>query len=89
MSDLDHPQDRLLLTAFEELEPLPASVARMRGTLHRKLEAERTSLLGEWLELLKVRPVVHTAYLLAATVVLLVSTPLGAILRAILLPPAS
>ena len=89
MSDLTHPDDRLLLSAFEQLEPLPARVARMRGVVHRKLEAERVSLLGEWLALLRVRPVVHTAYLLAAAAVLLVSTPLGAILRAILLPPAS
>ncbi|MDF1561821.1 MAG: hypothetical protein P1V51_02185 [Deltaproteobacteria bacterium] len=89
MSDLTHPDDRLLLEALEALEPLPAQVARMRGRVHAKLEAERASLLGEWLALLRVRPVVHTAYLFAAAVVLLVSTPLGALLRALLLPSAS
>ena len=89
MSDFSHPDDRLLLSAFEELEPLPAQVARMRGTIHRKLAAERASLLGEWLELLKVRPVVHTTYLLAAAVILIVTTPLGAILRALLMSSGS
>ena len=86
MSDLTHPDDQRLLSAFEELEPLPAAVARMRGQMNAALEAEGRSLLGEWISLLRLRPVVHTAYLLAAAVVLLVSTPLGAILRALLLP---
>ncbi len=89
MSPLEHPDDPRLLKRFETLEPLPAAVARMRGGLHQALEAERRSLLGEWVALLRVRPVLHTAYLVGATGVLLVSTPLGAILRALLFPPAS
>ena len=85
MTPLAHPDDPRLLEHFEALEPLPAAVARMRGGMYRALEAERSSLVGEWVALLRVRPVLHTAYLVGATGVLLVSTPLGAILRALLL----
>jgi len=88
MSDFEHPDDPRLLALFEELDPLPASVARMRGTVHEKLEASRRSLVGEWIALLRVRPVLHTAYLVGATGVLLVTTPLGTLLGAILFPTA-
>jgi hypothetical protein len=78
--------DRLLLEAFEALEPGPVTIARMRRVVHRKIEAERASLFGEWVALLKVRPLVHAAYVVAAAGVLVLTTPLGALLRLALWP---
>ena len=42
------------------------------------VEAEQASLLSEWLTLIRARPLLHSAYVLAAVVLLLWMSPLAA-----------
>ncbi|MFH1466099.1 MAG: hypothetical protein ABIO70_17070 [Pseudomonadota bacterium] len=43
------------------------------------VEAERATLLGEWLSLLRARPLLHGAYILAAAALLIWMSPLAAL----------
>jgi len=74
-----HPDDRALESAFHALDPSPDRVRRVEAAVLRALEERPASLASEWWGLLTARPVVNTAYLLAATGVLLVTTPLGSL----------
>jgi hypothetical protein len=74
-----HPDDRALEAAFAVLEPSPERVRRVEGAVLKALDERPASLVSEWWGLLTARPVVNTGYLLAATAVLLVTTPLGSL----------
>ena len=76
-------QDARLEEAFEALEPVSGEVARMRAHLHRELEGHTRSLVAEWVELLRVRPFAHGGLALAAACALLLTTPVGAVLGAL------
>lgn len=67
MTDPDDP----MLEAMQALEPSPDRVRAMRGCVLEAYEADHTSLVAEWIGLLRVRPLAHGGWLLAATVVLL------------------
>ena len=73
-----HPDDRRLSEAFGALEPSPPQVARLQSEVLAGYEARSRSLVREWLDLLRARPVAHTAWLSAAVVILLFTTPVGA-----------
>jgi hypothetical protein len=51
-------------------ESTPAQRRAMRGRVLDAFEADHTSLLAEWIDLLRVRPFRHGAWLLAASIVL-------------------
>jgi len=65
------PEDRALLDAMQSLEPDAAQTRAMRARVLEAYEADHTSLAAEWLELLRVRPLAHGGWLLAAAAVLL------------------
>ncbi|MHB8872290.1 MAG: hypothetical protein ACYC8T_01255 [Myxococcaceae bacterium] len=73
------PEEGKLREAFTALDPGPAQVRRVEAALMKALDDHPPSLIEEWLGLLTARPIVNTAYLLAATAVLLVTTPLGSL----------
>ena len=74
-----HPEDQRLVEAFGALDPTPERERAVEAALMKALEERPPSLVSEWLDLLLARPVVNTAYLLAAAAVLLFATPLGSL----------
>ncbi|MBN2498928.1 MAG: hypothetical protein JXR96_30340 [Deltaproteobacteria bacterium] len=86
MKETEHPtpEDRTLSRAMNALNPGPAQLARMESSVLTALERSRRSLAAEWIELLRVRPLVHAGYSLAAAAGLLLVTPLGAVLLSLL-----
>lgn len=69
--------DELLVARWKDLSPSPEIIARIQERLP-PTPPERT-LAAEWLELLRVRPIVHGAMTLAAAAVLMLATPLAAL----------
>jgi hypothetical protein len=63
----------------DALAPTTVQRQRIARALWRELEAERASLLDEWLALLRARPVLHGCYALAAALLLLWMAPLAAL----------
>ena len=70
-----------LIATWEALEPAPAARARMERRVMAWLDAGQTPLLEEWLALLRAAPVRGLSFSLAAAVVLLLTTPLGLLLK--------
>jgi len=63
----------------EALAPGAAQRQRIARALWREIEAERASLLDEWLVLPRARPLLHGAYALAVALLLLWLAPLAAL----------
>lgn len=75
--------DEKLTRAFDVLNPPGTQRVRVEERVVTAWEARSRSLLEEWLDVLRARPLVNGAWVLAAMVVLLVATPFGAILAAL------
>lgn len=67
---------RRLMTA---LDPTTEQVGRMEQAVMAALAEQRPSLVQEWIDLLRVRPLLHPGLALAAACLLLLTTPLGLI----------
>jgi len=61
------------------LDPNAAQRRRIRDGVDSQLEAAETTLLTEWLDLLRARPLVHSLYALGAAALLLVLSPLASL----------
>jgi hypothetical protein len=73
-----------LAAAWSTLEPSGRRRARIETQVFEWLEARDTSLLGEWLSLLKVEPLTGLAYLSVGALSLVFLSPLGWIASALL-----
>jgi hypothetical protein len=76
--------DAELTHTWSALEPSSRRRARIETRLFEWLEASETSLLGEWLGLLKVEPLTGLAYVSVGALSLVLLTPIGWILSALL-----
>ncbi len=76
--------DAELSHAFVSLDPGATARARMEENLNRDLDASQSSMIDEWLSLVRVRPVMTLGYATAAAGALLLTTPLGALSLALL-----
>ena len=72
-----------LTGAWSTLEPSSRRRARIETRLFEWLEASETSLLGEWLGLLKVEPLTGLAYVSVGALSLVLLTPVGWIVSAL------
>lgn len=77
MTDEDDSQIR---AAWDALTPDEAARRRMEGEVLAAHAIQHRPLAFEWLELLRARPIANTLLLAAAAAVLLLATPLGALL---------
>ena len=75
--------DKELIGTWSALEPSARRRARIETRLFEWLEASETSLLGEWLGLLKVEPLTGLAYASVGALSLVLLTPIGWILAAL------
>jgi hypothetical protein len=69
--------DEYLARAWAALEPSEAERRRIEATVSAWLDARETSLMSEWLGLLRIHPFAALAYAAASAVALLVITPAG------------
>ncbi|MDP1918103.1 MAG: hypothetical protein Q8L14_17795 [Myxococcales bacterium] len=84
--------DERLKRAFDALNPSQAQRVRVEERVVTAWESRSRSLFWEWLDVLRARPVVNGAWVVAAMAVLVLATPVGAILGALTraqLPPAA
>lgn len=77
-------EDARLVEAMAALGPAPAQVARVQAIVEARVERERTPLFAEWLDLLRARPLANGGLALACGAALLLTTPLGSLLWALL-----
>lgn len=75
--------DERLRRAFEVLEPTLSQRSRVEARVVTAWESRQRSLFTEWLDVLRGRPLVNGAWMLAAMAVLLLTTPIGGLLSAI------
>jgi hypothetical protein len=75
--------DAELTATWSALEPSARRRARIETRLFEWLEASETSLLSEWLGLLKVEPLAGLAYVSVGALSLVLLTPVGWIVAAI------
>lgn len=81
MSEQDHEMRAL----FAQLNPNEAAKARMRERILHTPEPESLpSLTEEWIALLRVRPVMHTAITLSAAAAVLLGMPIFGLAQAVL-----
>lgn len=71
------PRGQELSRLMTALDPDARQVARMEQAVLAALDARRPSLVQEWIELLRVRPLQNPGLALAAACLLLLTTPLG------------
>ena len=76
--------DAELIATWSMLEPSARRRARIETRVFEWLEASETSLLGEWLGLLKVEPLTGLAYVSVGALSLVLLTPVGWIVSALL-----
>lgn len=76
--------DAELAVAWSALEPSARCRARVETQVFEWLEARETSLLGEWLGLLKVEPLAGLAYLSVGALSLVFLSPLAWLAAALL-----
>jgi hypothetical protein len=76
--------DAELTGTFSALEPSARRRARIETRLNEWLDASETSLLREWLGLLKVEPLTGLAYVSVGALSLVLLTPVGWIVSALL-----
>ena len=73
------PQAAELRRLMASLDPTDAQVGRMERAVMSALQQPRLSLVQEWIDLLRVRPLRNPGLALAAACLLLLTTPLGLI----------
>jgi hypothetical protein len=66
-----------LISAWTTLEPTSRRRARIETRVFEWLEASQSSIVGEWLGLLKVEPLSVLVYAVAGAVSLVLLTPIG------------
>ncbi len=71
-------EDSLPIVA-EALVPGIRQRQRMARAVYAGVEAEQASLLSEWLDMIKARPLLHGAYVLVAVALLIWMTPFAAL----------
>jgi hypothetical protein len=76
--------DSELVGTWSTLEPGARRRARIERRLDEWLDASETSLLREWLGLLKVEPLTGLAYVSVGALSLVLLTPVGWIVSALL-----
>ena len=69
--------DAELIATWSMLEPQARRRARIETRVFEWLEASESSLLGEWLGLLKVEPLTGLAYVSVGALSLVLLTPVG------------
>jgi len=77
------PEDAGVREAAAALEPTPLQVAQIQATVVARVERESVPLLDEWLGLFQQRPLAHGGLALVGALALLLTTPLGSLLWAI------
>jgi hypothetical protein len=73
-----------LMSAWSALEPSARRRARIETRLFEWLDASETSLFREWFGLLKVEPLTGLAYVSVGALSLVLLTPVGWIVSALL-----
>jgi hypothetical protein len=76
--------DAELIATWSMLEPQARRRARIETRVLEWLEASESSLLGEWLGLLKVEPLTGLAYAAVGALSLVLLTPVGWFVSALL-----
>jgi hypothetical protein len=69
--------DEVPADVWKALEPTPSQRRRIEDQVFAWLEAHETSIVAEWLSLIRVRPLAGLTYAAAAAVSLLLLSPLG------------
>ncbi len=77
------PEDGALREAAAALEPTRPQIARMQAQVEERVAREGVPLWAEWLGLVEARPLANGGLALAAALAVLLTTPLGAMLWAI------
>jgi hypothetical protein len=72
--------DARVTHAFASLSPSAAQVARMGASVQARIASRRRSLAGEWAGLFRRRPIMNTAWVLAASCVLIFTTPVSVVI---------
>jgi hypothetical protein len=72
-----------IIGTWSALEPSARRRARIETRVFDWLEASETSLLGEWLGLLKVEPLTGLAYVSVGALSLVLLTPVGWVVAAL------
>ncbi len=81
MTEERHQEERTLVELMEGLEPSPEQVRRMEQVITERLEAPAaTSLVTEWIELLRIRPLSTPALALAGCAGIFLLSPLSGVL---------
>ncbi len=80
------PEDQRLAAAFETLEPTSAQIENMAAVVMNAWTEPPRSLINEWFDLLRVQPMLHISYSIAAVALLMFFSPLGALLTLIVRP---
>ena len=75
--------DERLKRAWTVLEPSEPQRVRVEERVVTSWESRQRSLFSEWLDVLRARPLLNGAWMLAAMAVLLFTTPVGGLLAAI------
>lgn len=75
--------DERLRRAWQVMEPAEAQRVRVEERVVAAWESRSRSLFAEWLDVLRARPVVNAAWVLAAVAILLITTPIGGLLAVI------
>lgn len=84
MNETTDPVDARLSEAMTVLDATAVQVARMGQVVDGTVERLKQPLWFEWFDLFRARPLRSAGLMLAATCVLLLTTPLGALLSAVL-----
>ena len=69
---------------WSTLEPTPSRRRRIEGQVFSWLEAYETSIVAEWLRLVRIRPLAGLGYATAAALSLLLLSPVGWIVAGLL-----
>ncbi len=81
---MQEADDRALGAQFDAIEPSDERLGRMEAGALASFDATQRSLTAEWIELLRVRPVANAALTLTAAAALILVTPIGWMLLALL-----
>lgn len=77
-------QDDEMRALFSSLSPSAPQTARMLEKIRKKRdEPQLPTLTEEWITLLRVRPVVHTAMTFSAAAALLLGLPMAGLMHAL------
>jgi len=76
--------DEALLEAMTAFEPGESTVERMARVIEARVERESAPLYREWFDIVRRRPLAYGTLAFAAAAALLITTPLGSLLWALL-----